>query len=88
MTPPNWRQLTIPPPCDRLLGMKNLFKKLFKKFAVVFDRNVFDLGPGRRQIQDSYTDMSSFDDGWRTDCENLSGDFQRAINRFKAEYNV
>ena len=89
MTPPNWRQLTIQTPCDRLLGMGKAIKNLFVRFVETFSfpRDLFDVGAGERHYTPSYRDyVCSNEDAWREDWRRIGGDFQRAFARLSNEY--
>ncbi len=66
--------------------MAEAIKNFFSRIHIVFDRNLFDLGPGEPRIETSDYICPSVEEGWRQDWENIGGDFRRAVNRFAAEH--
>ena len=65
--------------------MAEAIKRIFTRIHLVFDRSLFDFGPGARRVVTTDYICPTIEESWRQDWDNIGCDFRNAVSRFAAE---
>lgn len=55
--------------------------------GMIFPRGMFDMGPGERRFKPSNYIYPKTEDAWRSDWNNIGGDFRRSASRLELEFS-